>query len=450
MDLAEATGNLRLKTLHLTNSWHASSGGIGTFYRALFETANRAGHRMSLVAPGAKTSVEEVGEFGRIYYIEAPFAPLNHDYRIVLPHRYILPGTALRRILTAEQPDLVEIADKYATHYLAGLLRTRRLPGVRLRPTVVGMSHERMDENVAAYLSPTQGARILCRFYMKWLYFPMFDHHITVSEHTAGELIEAARGHKIQRSIWVAPMGVDCELFHPGRRNESVRARLAALTGASPDATLVLYAGRLAPEKDVGLLIDAASLLDPALFRVVIAGGGMLLESLRRECERRGLAHVVFLGHVADREKLADHYANTDVFLHPNAREPFGIAPLEAMASGLPLVAPAAGGVASYADAANSWPVDARRENLARALAETVRAVRAWPEESARRARAARSTAEEHRWPKVTEHYLRLYRYLHALTLGQRMDEVMTPRAYSTPGDMLGRELAQHIFPKMF
>jgi glycosyltransferase involved in cell wall biosynthesis len=245
-------------------------------------------------------------------------------------------------------------------------------------------------------------------------------------------------------------MGVDCARFHAGRRNERARARLMTLAGAEPGATLVLYAGRLAPEKDLGLLIDAAALLDPALFRIVIAGGGMLLEPLRRDCERRGLAHVAFLGHVADREELANHYANADVFLHPNAREPFGIAPLEAMASGLPLVAPAAGGVVSYAREANSWPVVARRENLARALAEAVRTVRNCPEESVRRARAARATAEEHRWPKVTEHYLRLYRHLHALTIGQRMDEMMTPRAYSTPGDVFGRELAQHIFPKMF
>jgi len=48
---------------------------------------------------------------------------------------------------------------------------------------------------------------------------PMSDHHITVSEHTAGELIQASRGHKVRRGIWVAPMGVDREL---SIRDESI------------------------------------------------------------------------------------------------------------------------------------------------------------------------------------------------------------------------------------
>jgi hypothetical protein len=96
------------------------------------------------------------------------------------------PRTALQRILKSEQADLVEVSDKYSINYLAGLLRTRRLPGVRLRPAVVGMSHERMDENVAAYLSSSEISRRFCDWYMKWIYFPMFDHHITVSDHTAG------------------------------------------------------------------------------------------------------------------------------------------------------------------------------------------------------------------------------------------------------------------------
>lgn len=47
-------------------------------------------------------------------------------------------------------------------------------------------------------------------------------------------------------------------------------------------------------------------------------------------CGRRGLRHITFLGHIADRETLADHYAEADVFLHANPREPIGIAPLEA------------------------------------------------------------------------------------------------------------------------
>lgn len=123
-----------MKTLHLTNAWHASSGGIGTFYRALFETANRERHWMRLVVPGDSTRVQEIGEFVRIYHIEAPLAPFDRNYRILYPHRFLFPRATIQRIINDERPDLVEISEKYTLNYLGGLLRTGRLPGVSVGP----------------------------------------------------------------------------------------------------------------------------------------------------------------------------------------------------------------------------------------------------------------------------------------------------------------------------
>ncbi len=420
-----------MKTLHLTNSWHPSSGGIGTFYRALFEAASREGHYMRLVVPGVSTRIEEVGEFGRIYTIEAPRAPLNREYRLVLPHRYLFPLTALQRIVNREQPDLIEISDKYAMHYMGGLLRTRRLPGVRLRPTVVGTSHERMDENFAAYMARGPWGQSFCERYMKWLYFPMFDHHIAVSEHVASELIRASRGHKVRRGIWIAPMGVDCERFTPKRRSSAVRRRLFDLAEGAEDCKILLYVGRLAPEKNLSLLIETMARLNPARYCLAIVGAGIMRKPMGRECAARGLRNVVFHGHVADRDALADWYANADIFLHPNPREPFGIAPLEAMASGLALVAPNTGGVTSYANASNAWLADPVPD----AFAETVAAV------TRSKAAAARETAEHYAWPNIAAHCLRLYRQLHAIERGAQVSESIAARTYSTAGDMFGREL---------
>jgi hypothetical protein len=60
-----------MKPLHLTNSWHETSGGIATFYRALVDEANRRRHLIRLVVPGEEDRVEECGEFGRIYHLKA-------------------------------------------------------------------------------------------------------------------------------------------------------------------------------------------------------------------------------------------------------------------------------------------------------------------------------------------------------------------------------------------
>jgi alpha-1,6-mannosyltransferase len=417
-----------VKTLHLTNAWHEASGGVGVFYRALLEAAERDGHFMRLVVPGDRTSVEDHGRFGRIYRIEAPRAPLNRDYRIIYPHRYLLPGTALQRILNEEQPDLVEASEKYTLLWFTGLLRTGRLPGVKLRPTTVGMSHERMDENLSVYLTRANAGQRFANWYMRWLYFPSFDHHITVSEHTAAELLSASHGHKIRRGIWISPMGVDCERFTPHRRSAEGRGKLRATTGAPANAAILLYAGRLAPEKNLPLLLEAMFLLEPEQYWLAIAGEGIMRETLEGECRRRGIRNVVFLGHIADRDRLADYYANADIFLHPNPREPFGIAPLEAMAAGLALVAPNSGGVSSYAGPDNAWLTEPTPEAFARAIRE----IHAHPEEARRRTAAARRTSEMHSWPAIASRYLQLYQELDAITKGERAMSIQ-PKAWSTP-----------------
>ncbi len=426
-----------MKTLHLTNAWHASSGGIGTFYRALIEAAEREGHFMRLVAPGESTRVEEVGGFGRIYFLKAPRAPFDRNYRILYPHRFLFPGTAIQRIINEECPDLVEISEKYSLIYLGGLLRTGRLPGVSVRPTVVGISHERMDRNVAVYLNAGAAARRFCRLYMRWLYFPMFDHHITVSRHTAEELVEAARGHKVRRGIWVCPMGVDCDRFHPHRRSAAGRGKLLKILNARDDTTILLYAGRLSPEKNLPLLLDMMARLDAEHYLLVIAGAGIELEPLRNRCARENLRHISFLGHIGDRDALADLYANADIFVHPNPNEPFGIAPLEAMASGLAVIAPDSGGVVSYADAGNAWPARPCAEDFAAAA----RLIRSDPAARKAKAVAARETAEAFRWPRVTSTFLRLYRDLAATTRGRDRNPVLSPNWWSTPGDRFGREI---------
>ena len=428
-----------MKTLHFTNSWHASSGGIGTFYKALFEAANRERQQMRLVVPGETSRVEQVGEFGLVYHIESPRAPLYPDYRMLYPHRYLFPRTAVQRILNAERPDLIEVSEKYTTPYLAGLLRTGRLPGVSHRPTVVGLSHERMSESMAAYITAHPWGRRFCAWYMKAIYFALFDHHITVSEHTAAELIDASKGHKVRRGIWISPMGVDCDRFTPARQSIEARRDLLERTGGDSETTLLFYAGRLAPEKNLPLLLDTMQQLDACEYRLAIAGDGIELEPLRREAEQRGLRNIAFLGQVKDRDLLAGYYASADVFVHPNPREPFGIAPLEAMSAGLALVAPDSGGVTSYADQTNAWL--SRPEGAA--FADSIRAISRDPATRKLRTTAARQTAERYSWPKVTSAYLRLYREIHALTQGGQMQFTIAPRTVSTPGDAYGRELIE-------
>jgi len=424
-----------MKTLHLTNAWHETSGGVSTFYRALLKAAAQRRHHIRLVVPGPADRVEFAGPYGLIYYVRSPKAPYRSGYRFIPPSAFLWPRGTVAAIVRAEQPDLVEINDKYTLNYAAGLLRLGALPGVKNRPVVVGLSCERLDETFAAYLSAGRLARWFSRRYMKWLYFPMCDHHIAVSWHTASELQIAARGHRITRGVWVRPMGVDAGLMSPSRRSPAIRRRLASLVGGGPRTVLLLYAGRLAPEKNLGLLVETLARL-PQHYCLLIAGSGPLAEDLKRQTAAFG-SRVAFLGHVSNRESLADIYANCDVFLHTNPREPFGIAPLEAMASRLALVAPESGGLRTYANPANCWLAEPHPDSFAAAALE---AALPSPEREARIA-AARLTAERYDWPVVCAGYLDLYAEIHALFQHAAPPLRYKADFFSTPGDWLGREL---------
>src|SRR5687767_12618979 len=105
-------------------------------------------------------------------------------------------------------------------------------------------------------------------------------------------------------------------------------------------------------------------------FRLLIDGSGPQTEWLRVESEKISKDKIKLLGHLGDKERLADLYANADVFVHPNPREPFGIAPLEAMASGISVVAPNSGGVLSYSTDENVWLAEPNAASFAQAVRE--------------------------------------------------------------------------------
>ena len=129
----------------------------------------------------------------------------------------------------------------------------------------------------------------------------------------------------------VVARGVDTELFDPARRDPELRRQW----GAGPDDRVVLCVGRLAPEKNLALLVQAyeqALQRHPGV-RLVLVGDGPLRESLQRRVPQ---AHFAGTRTGTD---LGRHYASADLFVFPSLTETFGNVTLEALASGLPVVA---------------------------------------------------------------------------------------------------------------
>jgi|HubBroStandDraft_6_1064221.scaffolds.fasta_scaffold35600_1 alpha-1,6-mannosyltransferase len=398
------------KTLHLTNAFHATSGGVATSYRALLKEADKSSRLMRLVVPSDRDDVEEVGRFGRIYHVAAPHSRLfDTRYRTILPQRYLI-GTSGRiwEILAAEQPDLLEIRDKLCLNWLGGLFRQGWSRRVK-RPVLVASSSERLDDLLAAYLTNSSPISKFARLYMRYCYIPLFDFHTANSAYTADE-IHQAMTPRHARPVLVCPEGVDCERFSPERRDQAFRGKLLNSVGGNDESLLLLYSGRLSPEKNLGLLPRIMEKLwadGGQDYRLIVAGDGPLALQLRQQLEAAAPGRVVFLGHLLDRDQLARLYASCDIFIHPNPREPFGIAPLEAMASGLALVAPRSGGILSYADESCSWLVLPNAIAFAGAIRGATNR-----ESRASRTQAARKVAERHSWPIVAEKLFRLFDHL--------------------------------------
>jgi glycosyltransferase involved in cell wall biosynthesis len=133
------------------------------------------------------------------------------------------------------------------------------------------------------------------------------------------------------RNLRVVARGVDTILFHPGKRSHELRTAW----GVGQDNAAVVHVGRLAPEKNLSLVFSAFEAMRArhAHARLVLVGDG----PMRKYYQRQYSEHV-FVG-MRRGEDLAAHYASADIFLFPSLTETYGNVTMEAMASGLAVVA---------------------------------------------------------------------------------------------------------------
>jgi len=385
-----------MKSVHITNYYHKNSGGISTSYNNLLAAAERHRRHVVLIVPGETESVEIVNEFAKIYYVPAKYSPIfDKRYRIIMPWQYLAADSIIRRILLEENPDLIEVTDKYTLSMLGAMIRTNNFKKLG-RPVLVHFSCERMDDNIASFVSSGRIAEWFARRVIGNYTMPNFDYHIANSKYTAEEFYSSLSQEKnkgrsegflnwcwryfnaprvaTEERVFVCPRGVDSAMFTPDRKSGEVRVEMRSRAGISPDAIVLLYAGRISPEKNVGLLVDMMKVLSKDSqhdFRLLVAGAGPQSDWLSSQGEKVAPGKIKLFGHL-DKETLANYYANADVFVHPNPKEPFGIAPLEAMASGVATVAPNAGGILSYATNDNAWLVEPDGEKFAAAVREII------------------------------------------------------------------------------
>ncbi|WP_242868718.1 glycosyltransferase family 4 protein [Desulfotomaculum copahuensis] len=267
-----------------------------------------------IFAPDCGPSQEHSENVHTFPGIDLPFYP---ECKITLP-----PYPNLREKLNQFKPDLIHLVTE-SSMGLCGLkyARDHRLPVVASYTT-----------NFPQYLAYYK-AGFLERW--AWLYLRWFHNqcHLNYCPSPAVKNMLAQKGF---RNLTIWGRGIDTGLFAPEKRSN-------LLDKLAPGKELFfLYVGRLAPEKDLDVLFNAWRIVRRRLpgAQLVVTGDGPLAGELRQNHGHE----VVFTGY-RHGEELAAIYASSDIFVFPSTTETFGNVVLEAMSSGLPVAAAAAGGV---------------------------------------------------------------------------------------------------------
>ncbi|WP_343600510.1 glycosyltransferase family 1 protein [Mycobacterium sp.] len=348
--------------------------GVSNSVIRVLEQLRRTGHEALVIAPDTPPG--------------APRAARTHDgvrvHRVpsrMFPKVTSLPlGVPLPRlagVLRGFGPDVVHLASPAMLGY--GGLRVARHLGV---PTVA------VFQTDVAGFAASYGIPMASRAAWAWL-----RHLHRLADRTLAPstwAMEVLAAQRIPR-VYHWARGVDVAGFAPSARDAALRRRW------SPDGRpIVGYVGRLAPEKHVGRL---AVLARDHRIQLVIVGDG-----IERRRLHAAMPAAVFTGALYGRD-LAAAYASMDVFVHPGEHETFCQTVQEALASGLPVIAPDAGGPRDLVTPYRTGlllGVDEFEARLSTAVAHLV-------EERRRYAPAARRSVLHRSWPAICDELLGHY-----------------------------------------
>jgi alpha-1,6-mannosyltransferase len=363
-----------MRIVRLANFVAPHSGGLRTSLAELGAGYLAAGHEPVLVIPGERDSDQPTAQ-GRVITLRARRVPFAGGYRVLWRRR------RLTRLLTRLRPDVLEVSDRTTLRWTGAWAREHGVPAVMV-------SHESVTALLEGAL-PGVALSGLGRAVADWLNrrtAGAYQQVICTTGWAAAEFERIGAGNVVR-----VPLGVDLATFTPR----------AIGSGQVRGQILLVHCGRLSAEKKPQRsLTTLATLRASGLpVRLVVAGDGPLRPRLERRAARAGLP-VAFVGFLPGRADLATLLASADVALAPGPAETFGLAALEALACGTPVVASAESALPEVVgEAGASVP--------GQDLAAGVRAVLAQPE-LLRRA-AARARAEQYDWATAVRGFLAVH-----------------------------------------
>jgi alpha-1,6-mannosyltransferase len=366
-----------MRIVRLANFVAPQSGGLRTSLRELGAGYLAAGHEPVLIIPGDRDTDEQT-EQGRVITLHGPRVQFLGGYRVLTRKRKVAA------LLSELKPDTLEVSDRATLRWTGRWARGHGVPAAMV-------SHESLTALLAMMPVGPAGLWRAVANALNRRTARSYPRIICTTEWAAAEFDQIGA-----RNVVRAPLGVDLDTFSPVRYSEPLRTCYAA-----PGETLLVHCGRLSAEKKPHRsLTTLATLRAQGLpVRLVVAGDGPLRESLERIAARDGLP-VTFAGFLRGRTDLAALLATADAAIAPGPAETFGLAALEALACGTPVVVSAESALPEVVGEAGA---SVAGEDLASGVADVL----SRPE--ADRRAAARARAERYGWPAAVQAFLAIH-----------------------------------------
>lgn len=371
-----------MRIAQLANFIGPASGGMKTAIHALGEGYVAAGCERLLVIPGPTDSRVST-PVGDVVQLRAP--KVGGGYRLIVePWR-------VTEVLESWRPTSVELSDKLT---LLPVARWARRSGVGS----VLFSHERLSDMFAMRTGLDTTSKVSIALLNRIL-VRAFDTIVVTSRYAEDEFTHAAASAECP--MVRVPLGVDLDTFHPPTRESSDGVAVSTLGDITRPLRLTHF-GRLSREKSPHLAVATAVELHRrgTPIQLDVYGDGPHLPEL---VELAADAPVTFHGFVEDRADLNARIAAADISLSVCPSETFGLAVLEALASGTPVVTADRGGARELVDPASGAWAAPHPAALAAAVLDLARR----PE--AERRRAARARAELFPWSATTDSMLAVH-----------------------------------------